>query len=201
MRKLIFAVALFVFSFAFNSTAHAQAADVGFGFGTLLAPAADKASGNHYPQSIRGGLYNSVSAAVWLKPHLGFNGEAAWRAKQNFYNTPFGFFPFRPILYDFNAITGSRFNKYVGADAMAGLGAESVRFYSPNFTCGFTGCSNYTSSTHFLLHLGGDVRLYVHGNFFIRPEIHYYWVHNNNEFSSDHMTRVGASIGYSFFSR
>jgi Outer membrane protein beta-barrel domain len=199
MRKLgLVAAALGVF-LAMQLTANAQAVDVGLGFGSLLSPSAASASGDHYPQAIRGGLYPSVRADIFLKKHLGFNGEVAWRARQDLYLTPLGFVPFRPILYDFNAVVGSRFNKNFGADAMAGIGGEDLRFYQPYYNCGFTGCTNYTSSSHFLGHIGGDVRLYVHGNFFVRPEVHYYMVRNNNEFSSNHETRLTIGIGYSFF--
>jgi hypothetical protein len=199
MRKVSLAAALCMLLLA-QLPAHGQAADVGIGFGTLVAPAASSATGNYQPQSIRGGLYPSVRADIWMKKHVGFNGEVAWRAHQNLYLNSFGFVPFRPILYDFNAVVGSRFNKQLGADAMAGIGGEDVRFYTPFYTCGFTGCTNYTSSTHFLGHFGGDVRLYVHGNFFVRPEVHYYLVRNNNQFSSGHETRLTIAIGYSFFS-
>jgi hypothetical protein len=199
MRKLI-AVAAFCLTFALPRFAHAQQADLGLGFGTLLAPAASSADSSHYPQSIRGGLYTSVRADIFLKKHLGFNGEVAWRNSMNAYNTGLGFLvPFRPILYDFNAVYGSRFSKKLGADVMAGIGGEDNRFYSSQYNCGFSGCTNYTSSSHFLTHVGGDVRIYVHGNFFIRPEANWYYVRNNVEFSSNSMTRVGASIGYSFF--
>lgn len=203
MRKFFWSAVLGVLFSLLYIPAQAQQADVGIGFGTLVAPSASSVSdSSHSPESIRGGLYPSVRADIFMKKHFGFNGEVAWRARQNLYTTSFGDVPFRPILYDFNALLGSRFSKEFGADAMAGIGGEDLRFYQPYYTCGtFSGCSNYTSSTHFLMHVGGDVRLYVHGNFFVRPEAHLYFVRNNVEFSSNRVTRFSISLGYSFFSQ
>ncbi len=45
-------------------------------------------------------------------------------------------------------------------------------------------------------HVGGGIRYYFWHHFFIRPEGHIYFVHNNNEFNSGTIGRVGASIGY-----
>ena len=199
MSKLTLIAAL-CFVFAVPAAVHAQQADLGLGFGTLVAPSAGSADSNHSPQSIRGGLYTSIRADVFLKKHLGVGGEVAWRNAMNGYDTGQGFLvPYRPILYDFNAVYGARFNKKLGADVLAGIGGEDIRFYSSQFNCGFSGCTNFVSSSHFLTHVGADVRLYVHGNFFIRPEANWYFVRNNNEFSSNSMTRIGASIGYTFF--
>ena len=54
------------------------------------------------------------------------------------------------------------------------------------------------SSNHLLGHFGGGIKIYVHGNFFVRPEANFYLIRNNYEFSAGYGTRVGASIGYTF---
>jgi hypothetical protein len=41
----------------------------------------------------------------------------------------------------------------------------------------------------------------VKGNLFVRPEAHFYFVHNNDQpigFNGGKIARYGASIGYSF---
>jgi hypothetical protein len=82
---------------------------------------------------------------------------------------------------------------------MAGIGAESLRFYQPFFTCSsFSGCTNYSSSSHFMGHIGGGLRLFTWGNVFLRPEAHLYLVRNNFEFAGPRANSVGLSIGYSF---
>jgi hypothetical protein len=45
---------------------------------------------------------------------------------------------------------------------------------------------------------GAGLKLYAHGGFFIKPEVHLYLVNNNIEYSSSHAIRYGGSIGYTF---
>ena len=193
MRKLAW-VATLCMAFLVGKVADAQQFDLALGFGSVIGPSASSASGNYSPQTIGGGVFPSFSGDFLLKHNFGVQGEVAWRAGQNLYG---GFQPFRPIFYDVNGIYAPHISK-IGAEIMAGIGAETVRFYQPFFNCSFTGCTNYTSTTHFMGHVGGGVHLYVFGNFFVRPEAHLYLVHNNFEFSSGRATRVGVSIGYTF---
>jgi len=192
--KVVLAVSVF---FLLPTIIHAQQFDVGFGVDTISAPSTNVTStfvGS--TQSLTGGAYPIFSADYLLKRHFGIQGEVAWRAAQNLY---LGFEPYRPIFFDFNAIYSRKINRYVAPELAAGIGAESVRFYQNYFNCSFFGgCTNYVTSTHFLGDVGGGLRLYVHGNFFVRPEAHLYWIHNNVEFSSNHATRYGISIGYTF---
>ena len=87
-------------------------------------------------------------------------------------------------------------SKKIGVDVFAGVGVASNRF-TVLTSCSIPGCINYTSSNHFLEDLGVGVRYYVWGHVFIRPEAHYYHIVNNtNDFTSNDVVRVGASIGY-----
>jgi len=182
----------------FGSFAHAQQFDAMFGFGTLMSSTSSSASLTA-PQSEKGGLYPSFSADVIMKHRFGFNGEVSWREKQGIYpgNGVVGFQdqPYRPILFDFNGMYQPRLGKKLGADLMAGVGWQNTRFYLPFCTNGFT-CNPFVSSHHFLVHIGGGVRYNVWGHFFIRPEIHYYKINNNEDFNSGNVFRAGASIGY-----
>lgn len=197
MRKLL--VSLFVV-FGLAVAAQAQEFDAAFGFGTVTSKAGSTdSSGNVFP-TLSGGLYPSFSGIVLLKRHIGFGGEVAWRAHQNIYSGAQGNFgivqPYRPLFYDFNAVYGRTYKKF-GADVMAGIGGEDLRFYGV-LNCGFTGCTNYVSSNHFAGHFGADVRIYVWGHLFVRPEAHYYVIHNNQEFNNANAARFAVSIGYSF---
>lgn len=169
--------------------------DVALGFGSLISTSSANATGNYAPQTIGGGLYPTASVDFYFWHHFGVQGEMSWRASRNLYE---GYEPFRPIFYDINGIWGYRLGKKIGVEAMAGIGAESARFYTGTYNCNFVTCTDYASSNHFLGHFGGGIKLYVHGNFFIRPEAHVYLIRNNNIFSSGRAERVGASIGYSF---
>ncbi|HZQ23008.1 MAG TPA: hypothetical protein VFA89_09425 [Terriglobales bacterium] len=191
MKSLMLAaVACMVFAFA--NPVLAQQFDASFGVDTLngISETSPTVSGLG---SITGGAYPVFGVNVLLKHNLGFNGEVSWRASQGLY---LGYQPFRPIFFDFNAIYAPQINKRVGAELVAGIGAESLRFYQPFFNCNFVSCTNYVSSNHFLGDFGGGIKFYVHGNFFVRPEARLYLINNNVEFSSGKAVRYGISIGY-----
>lgn len=192
MRKLALSVAVFAFLFL-AQFATAQQADAMFGGGTLLSSGSCDVNSGLCPE--KGGFYPAVSADVVFRKHVGFAWETAWKASQGSYGGPGGQ-PFRPIITDFNLLYQPKLGKKVGADLLAGLGWQSTRFYLP-FCTGTFSCNNFVSSHHFLVDLGGGIRYYVWNHIFVRPEIHYYRVNNNdNDFTSDNLFRVGASVGY-----
>ena len=176
--------------------AKAQQVDFGLAFGTLSGPTSTITT-TTFAQGLGGGTYFGFNGNVLIKGHLGFQGEVSWRTSQALYG---GQIPYRPIFYDFNAIYLRRFTKLVGAEALAGIGAMSSRFYGSNFTsCDYYGyCTNYTSSNHFLADFGGGIRLYAYHNFFLRPEARLFLIHNNVEYSSGRILRFGATVGYTF---
>ena len=175
------------------SGVQAQSGSVFFGASALQSTASsDTVLGI---QQVGGGTYLQAGAEFLIRHHLGVEGEVSWRAHQNLYG---GFQPFRPIFFDINGVYAPQLGRHVGADLMAGIGAESIRFYTGQYVCSFTSCTNYTSSNHFLGHFGGRLRLYVHNGFFVGPEAHIYMVHNNLEFTSGNAVRYGVSLGYSF---
>lgn len=169
--------------------------DFALGAGSLVAPAAHTNSSGVFFPNMGGGNYLNFSGDVLIKHNFGFGGEVAWRTSRTNYG---GFLPLRPLFYDFNAVYAPRLGRHAGIDLQAGIGAENLRFYTPNYQCGYFGCTNYVSSNHFMGHFGGGIRLYPYGNFFIRPEAHVYLINNNLEFDANHGARVGISIGYTF---
>ena len=197
MRKLaLFAPVLALLFFA--QLASAQQGDVFLGGGTLLSSSAN--SNSSFP-SEKGGLYLNLGGDVIFYKRLGVNVETAWRATQGVYGSDTGL-NYRPILTDFNALYQPRLGKKLGLDLMAGIGAGDTRFYEPGASV--SGYANYVSTNHFMEHLGGGIRYYVWNHVFVRPEIHYYHIQNNNSltdngyFNSNNVFRVGASIGYTF---
>ena len=127
---------------------------------------------------------------------MGIGFDAAWRASQGEYGGSGGQ-PYRPILFDFNAMYQPRLSKKAGLDLFAGVGWQSTRFYTGTYTCNFVSCINYSSSNHFLIDIGGGIRYYVWNHVFVRPEARYYYINNNTgDFTSNSVLRVGASIGY-----
>lgn len=180
--------------------ARAQEIDFGVGGNTLWSSKNTTASGAFLPPPEKGGLYPSVFLQYISENHLGFNAEGAFRYHQGNYND---FQPYRPILYDVNAVYTRRMAPKTHGDFMAGVGGQTVIFYGANSGCGLPGggCRTSLNSTHFLFHFGVGIRYYFLKNFFARPEAHYYIIPNNVEFHSPNVFRVGVSIGYTFGSR
>lgn len=183
---------------ALVSFAPAQQIDFAVGGSTLWSPKPLTASQAFLPPAEKGGLYTGASLQYLTEKRLGINIEGVLRAKEGLYN---GYQYYRPFLYDVNAVYAHRMAPKIRGDFMAGVGGETLLFYNQtNCTYG-GGCSTNVNNTHFLLHAGVGVRYYIWKTFFIRPEAHYYYIHNNFEFHSDNVLRVGASIGHTFGSK
>lgn len=193
VRRLLAVLCLWMWMMAGHALA--QQVDVAFGGGSLGAPG-DSFNGGNLQPTEGGGAFIGFSGDVLFHGNLGVQGEVNWRGNQGSYG---GFLPYRPIFWDFNAIYARRFSKYFGAEALGGIGGESIRFYQGAVNCDeFGNCTNYVSSNHFMADFGGGIRLYPYGNFFVRPEVRLYLVNNNQEFSSNFPVRYGVSIGYTF---
>lgn len=175
--------------------AQAQQADAMFGGGTIMSSGSCDLTTFICPE--KGGFYPNIGADVIFHKRVGFGFDVAWKGGQGAYGGTGGQ-PFRPILFDFNGVYQPKLSKKVGLDLMGGIGWQTTRFYGyqPTSSCVYFGAC-YTSSNHFLVDIGGGIRYYVWGHVFLRPEAHYYHILNNtNEFSSNDIIRVGASIGY-----
>jgi len=178
--------------------APAQQIDFAIGGSTLWSPKPLTASQAFLPPAEGGGVYASASLQYLTERRFGFNVEGALRPKEALYN---GYQYFRPVLYDVNAVHALRLAPKTRGDLMAGVGGESLLFYK-QINCNYSaGCRAYVNDTHFLVHGGVGVRYYFWHTFFVRPEIHYYFIPNNFQFHSDHVLRMGASIGHTFGSR
>lgn len=179
------------------SAAQAQVQfDAAFGVSAIEGTSANNpTSANFFPQDVGGGAFPTFSGDFLLYKHFGVGGEVSWRATRNLSQ---GFLPFRPIFYNFGVVYAPPLGKHAAAELTTGIGGESIRFYQGFLTCNFFSCTDFVSSNHLLWSVGGGIRLYAWHNVFIRPEMRYYLIHNNFEFSSNHALRLGASLGYSF---
>jgi len=189
------AMVVLVVSLGFIQFAAAQQVDFAFGASAVSSTSAANAGFDYTPQSIGGGTFLGFSGDFLLRHNFGVQGELNWRAGRNYY---FGFQPFRPLFWDFNAIWAPKISKRASAELLGGIGAESVRFYQGFETCSGFGCTDYTSLNHFMGDVGGGLKLYVTPHIFVRPEARLYLVRNNFEFSSGKIGRYGVSIGYTF---
>ena len=193
MKKLTLVIVVFALCFS-GAVAHAQQFDAAFGLGSLTAPSATTSNGLLFP-SLKGGAYPVFSADFLLRHRIGVEGELAWKASQSNYG---GNQPYRPLFWAFNGIWAPRLTKYFTAEVVAGVGGEDIRFYGITNCNYVVGCTNYSSSNHFMGDFGGGLRAYLWHDLFIRPEVRLYLVNNNVEFSSGRSARYGVSLGYSF---
>jgi opacity protein-like surface antigen len=192
-------VALFVSSFILLlvTLAHAQQIDIAAGGGTLLSSSPNSNLVNLQQPAEKNGTYINVSGdVVGAKRHLGLELETAWRYHKAGY--PSNGETYRPILSDLNVLFQPTVARKIGLDLMGGIGIASTRFYGLNSnSCSnpVIGCVNYTSSNHFMEDLGAGIRYYVWRHVFVRPEVHYYHIQNNQEFHSGNVFRASVSIG------
>jgi hypothetical protein len=188
---------------AFSNSAQAQRIDIAFGVSTTIAPSASFVDGAEAFPSLSGGAYPGVSGDVLFWHNLGVGGEVFWRGSSaNCSVSICGFdsgITYRPVLYNFNAVYSPKIAPHAYLELVGGLGALDTHYSACTLSgasCG--GSQLISSSDHFDVDLGGGIKLYVHGGFFVRPEARFYWINNNTDFSSNHAGRVGASIGYTF---
>lgn len=196
MKKLTLVAIAFVFCLL-QVQARAQQFDAAFGISTLTSGSPTTSNGLFFP-SERGGTYPGFSADLLVHHRFGIEGEINWRASQGLYG---GYQPYRPIFYNFNALWAPRVSKNITAELMAGIGGEDLRFYGFLNCNALLGCTNYSSSNHFMGDFGGGIRAYFWHNAFIRPEARVYLINNNAEFSSSTVVRYGIFLGYSFGER
>jgi hypothetical protein len=206
LRKAAFLVTL-IAPFVLCIFASAQQGDAYIGGGTMLSSSASaplipgtncglNSSGNAVCPE-KGGTYLNLGADVIFKRRIGAAFDINWKASQGAFGGPGGQ-PFRPLLFTFNGVFQPRLSKKTGLDLFGGIGWQSTRFYGyqPTSNCVYFGAC-YTSSNHFLVDVGAGLRYYVWGHVFVRPEVRVFHILNNGDnFTSDNVFRVGASIGY-----
>jgi hypothetical protein len=152
-------------------------------FSLVMVPATSSLSAG--PKSGGGSAFLGFNGDVLFKPffkgNLVVQAEVNWKGRQGMYG---GQIPCRRPFYDSNAMYARRFSKYFGAEAQAGIGGESIRFYSNSYNdCDSYGhCTSYVSSSHFMDDFGRGIHFYSHGNFFVRPEMRLHLINNNEEF-------------------
>src|SRR5581483_2115422 len=170
------------------------------GGSTLWSPKNTTASVGFLPPPLKGGVYPTVSAEYIGEGHFGLLAEGSFRYHYTYYNN---YQQYRPITYDINGVYVTRLAKKTRGDFMAGIGGETLLFYSPTYSCGIPtgGCRTFLNSTHFLVHAGVGIRYMAWRGIFVRPEAHWNFVPNNYQFHSDNVFRVGVSVGYSFGGR
>jgi hypothetical protein len=178
--------------FACSGLAAGQSVDAYFGLNALTAsvPAG-------YAQ-LGGGVFPEVGGDVIFFHGLGVGADVSWRGSQNNYGGVY----YRPLYYDFNAVWQpvgftSLTPFHITPVLEAGVGSQSLRVYQNQYTCSFFGgCSNYTSSNHFVGHLAVMVKFYITSRIFIAPQAQLFIIRHDTEFGASTSHLYGIALGY-----
>jgi len=200
LRSSVGAVCLLLLCAAF---ADAQSFHAYFGMGTATDGNINQSldllgTGTAQPTSGMGGVFGTLGGGVMLKPSLGVGAEVSFRFAQGDYAG----LGYRPIFYDFNAIsTPNLGSKKIVPEFQGGFGGTSLRFYGGQAVCSYYtySCSNFVgSSNHLQLHAGFGLRVFVTDHLYVRPMFDYHWVHGLYQyFTSDSVLEYSIAIGYS----
>lgn len=138
---------------------------------------------------IAGGFFPGVGANLWLGP-VGIGAEGSWRASRSAAGL-------RPLFYNVDALFAPvHIARSIWPELMLGVGVQTVSSSNGTIPCRFN-CSDFTSA-HFMGHAGLAVKAYLTEHIFVRPEVHFYFIHNNTAFGISNAERYGLSLGYSF---
>jgi opacity protein-like surface antigen len=146
------------------------------------------------------GFFLGLGGDVMLTKKYGFGFEASFQPNRPDY----GPLQYRQTFLAVNGIYSPINQKRVQVKIEGGIGAARTSFAINESGCvGVAVCSSETepigNSSHFLVHVGVGVELFVTEHIFVRPEINYYYIPNfTNQFGSNSVPSVMAWVGYSF---
>ena len=166
----------------------------------------DSITGNCEAGPTMGGVFGVFGVDFMFRPHLGVNGEYAFRFAQAPY-LPAAGLKYRPGFYDFNAvyepISGARIIPVV----YGGVGGARIALYQAQ-TVSVTGItSTFTypaglNANHFQVHGGLGVKLYVKPALFIKPQFDIHYVtHLTDQFGRNWVPEYTVAVGYTFGER
>jgi hypothetical protein len=166
----------------------------------------DDITGFCEPGPTIGGVFGVFGVDFMLKPHLGFNGEYAFRFAQAPY-LPAAGLNYRPAFYDFNVVYQPLSGKRIVPLVDGGIGGARIALYQTQ-TVSITGITNtFTipaglNANHFQVHGAVGVKLYVKGNIFIKPQFDIHYVtHLTDQFGRDWVPQYTVAVGYTFGER
>jgi hypothetical protein len=153
-----------------------------------------------------GGLFGVFGVDFMLKPHLGFNGEYAFRFAQADY-LPAAGLKFRPGFYDFNVIYEPISGKRIVPVVEGGIGGARIALYVTQTTSitGITSTASFPAglnANHFQVHAALGLKLYIKPSLFVKPQLDYHYVtHLTDQFGRTSVPEYTVSVGYTFGER
>ena len=153
-----------------------------------------------------GGVFGIFGVDFMFSPHLGVNGEYAFRFAQANY-LPLAGLKMRPAFYDFNVVWEPISGTRIIPVLEGGIGGARVALYVSQTTTitGISGTSSYPAglnANHFQGHAAVGLKLYVRPSLFIKPQFDFHYVtHLTDQFGRDWVPQYTVSVGYTFGER
>lgn len=150
------------------------------------------------------GFFLGLGGDIMLNKRIGVGAEFSFQpAKQDY-----GPIDYRQTFYDFNGIFAPINQKRVQVQLQGGIGGARTGFSLTQNQCVGTAitCSTFTqpvgNATHFQLHGGVGVQLFVTDHLFVRPQIDLHYVPNfTDQFGRNSVPAFTVWVGYSFGDR
>ena len=219
MMKRIFCLSPLVALFLFASVASAQYSvdahvGVGYAWDKTNNQGIDNAnsptnafgpclpgSGDTYCQTTPGlnSVLMGIGGDIMFKKQFGFGAQIDLTPAKKDY----GPLQFRQTFYDFNGIYQPFSSKRAVFRLEGGIGGARTGFsYTQTGCVGTAVCSTSSSpvgtSTHFDVHVGAGVMLFVTNHIFVKPQIDLHYVPGlNNQFNSNLVPAAMVSVGFS----
>jgi len=154
-----------------------------------------------------GGFFLGIGGDAILWKHFGIGGEINVQpSKSNFVETDtYGELQSRETFYDFNAIYAPVNTKRVALQLSGGIGGARTSL-AVTGCVGTAACQTepFASASHFQIHAGAGLSLFVTDHIFIRPafDIHYVpGLTNEPGYGSNLVPEATVWVGYSFGDR
>lgn len=154
-----------------------------------------------------GGLFGGFGVTVMFRKHLGIDGEYALKFRRADY-LPDDSLVVRPMFYDLNAVwepfsSKGRFIPFLEG----GFGGAKMKLYFSQSTSltGVTSLSGFSAGSdtnHFQLHGAIGMKVYIHGNLFVKPQFDiHYATHLTDEYGRNAVLQYMINVGYTFGQR
>jgi hypothetical protein len=149
------------------------------------------------------GFFLGFGGDLMLYKHLGVGFEANLQPSRETY----GPLSSRQLFYDVNGIYAPISTKRVALQLQGGIGGARTSFAFTESGCvGTAVCTSSTepvgNASHFQVHVGVGVNIFVTTHIFVRPEFDFHYVPGlTNQFGSDAVPEAMVWVGYSFGER
>jgi len=222
MQQRYMRAALLFMASAILPSAFAQSSfDVNVGFGTARVGASGagidnansiNAFGSCIPNSgdvncqatpSLDGFFLGFGGDLMLTKRYGFGAEISLQPTRQDY----GPLQYRQTFYDFNGIFSPVNQKRIQLQLLGGIGGARTSFSFTQTGCvGVAVCTTQTqavgNASHFQVHAGIGLQLFLTDHLFVRPQFDYHYVPNfTQQFASNSVPAATVWVGYSFGER